>query len=237
LRLAARKATAQQQQLLDMAMHDLRNPLTTIAIRAELIQQSNDVSPEFQGMAAKIKETTVWINRIIGEMLETAGLEAGKITLKRKKLDLSALAGRVISTNQALADNKNQLLQLETDGPLLLSVDENKMFEITDNLINNAIKYSPRNKNITIRVQRKNNVATLEVQDEGPGFTDHDKTHLFQRFSRLSAQPTAGEHSTGLGLSIVKTLVEAHGGQVWVDSNGQDKGALVKVELPILGSE
>jgi signal transduction histidine kinase len=103
--------------------------------------------------------------------------------------------------------------------------------EVLDNLISNAVKYSPQGKNIYIRLNISNEAVAVEVQDEGPGLSDEDKKHLFGKFARLSARPTAGEHSTGLGLSIVKRMVEAMNGRVWCESE-LGKGAKFCVELP-----
>jgi two-component system, sensor histidine kinase ChiS len=87
-----------------------------------------------------------------------------------------------------------------------------------ENLVSNAIKYSPHGKKITIRVEYRDTFLHCSVQDEGPGLSEEDKLRLFQRFTRLSAQPTGGEHSSGLGLSIAKKLIEAMGGEIWCES-------------------
>jgi signal transduction histidine kinase len=92
----------------------------------------------------------------------------------------------------------------------------------------------PLNTNIYVKVGSVNDKVKIVVEDEGPGLTVEDKKMLFQRFTRLSAQPTAGEHSTGLGLSIVKVLVEAHGGLIFAESEGENKGARFTVQLPML---
>ena len=233
LRLAARKANAQQNQVLNLAMHDLRNPLSTIALRAELIKQSKDEPKSIDEMCDKIKETSDRMNKMIHGLLESASIEAGKIVLRPRKVDFADVIKRVLSTNQALADNKCQHLQLEIESHPVVWADEHKLSEIADNLINNAIKYSPQYGRITVSVMEASGKALLKVADEGPGFTPEDQKLLFKRFSRLSAQPTDGENSIGLGLSIVKTLVEAHNGRVWVE-NLEQQGSVFTVELPLL---
>jgi response regulator receiver sensor signal transduction histidine kinase (EC 2.7.3.-) len=113
------------------------------------------------------------------------------------------------------------------------------MREVIDNLISNAIKYSPQGTNITVRVQHSKDddadgapSVLISVRDEGQGLTEEDMKKLFGKFQRLSARPTAGESSTGLGLSIVKQLVELHGGKVWAESEGKNKGSIFRIELP-----
>ncbi|MNV55100.1 Sensor histidine kinase YycG [compost metagenome] len=114
-----------------------------------------------------------------------------------------------------------------------MNADEGKLTEIVDNLVNNAIKYSPLGTNIFVRVRETaDHKVIIEVEDEGLGLTIEDKSKLYQRFTRLSAQPTGGENSTGLGLSIVKVLVEAHEGTIFAESEGQGKGCKFIVKLP-----
>jgi signal transduction histidine kinase len=121
----------------------------------------------------------------------------------------------------------------------MVLVDTDRMREVIDNLISNAIKYSPEGKTIAVRVQHSKDdndggapSVLVSVRDEGQGLTEEDMKKLFGKFQRLSAQPTAGESSTGLGLAIVKQLVELHGGKVWAESEGKNKGSIFCVKLP-----
>jgi signal transduction histidine kinase len=144
----------------------------------------------------------------------------------------------VVEQLRASAEKKSIALHLKTSrDAVLVQADRNALVQIAENLISNAIKYSPHGKNVVVGVLESdatNGVDTLlriEVKDEGPGISDKDKKKLFGKFVRLSAQPTGGEHSTGLGLSIVKKLVEAMQGRVWCES-AQGEGATFVVELP-----
>ncbi|MGI8951693.1 MAG: GAF domain-containing sensor histidine kinase [Chitinophagaceae bacterium] len=232
LRLAARTANYHQNQLLNIAAHDLKNPLSTILLLAEIIKEEKTDPEAIEEMCEQIKKSVMKMTRLINDMLESARKEASRIQLHTSKLDFASLIERIVTTNRILATNKNQQLYLHIQNHPLVCADENKLTEIADNLINNAIKYSPQHKNITVIVKEKNNKAILEVQDEGPGLTEVDKENMFQHFTRLSAKPTNGESSTGLGLSIVKLLVEAHNGTVYAESEGENKGSKFIVELP-----
>jgi signal transduction histidine kinase len=141
---------------------------------------------------------------------------------------------------------KHQTLHLETEPQLLVEVDSSKIRQVFDNLISNAIKYSPHGKNITVSCQRRIHNAIgangtiaptayvqVAIKDEGQGLSEDDMKNLFGKFKRLSAKPTGGESSTGLGLSIAKQLVELHGGRIWAESEGKGKGATFFVELPV----
>ncbi|MDB5279744.1 MAG: histidine kinase [Ferruginibacter sp.] len=234
LRLAARKAIYNQNQMLSIFAHDLKNPLSTIVLGAELIKEEKNDGQAFEETLYRIINAGKKSMALIEDLLESARREANEIQFHFKKIDFSNLIVDVVTTNQILADNKNQKIQLNIEANPLVLADERKLFEVADNLINNAIKYSPKNKNIVITIKERNNKVILEVWDEGPGFTEEEKEHLFQRFSRLSAKPTGGESATGLGLSIVKTLVEAHQGKVLAKSEGKDKGSKFSIEIPVI---
>lgn len=234
LRLAARTAICNQNQALSIFTHDLKNPLASIVTAAELIKDEKSNPQAIDDMCNLISKAGRKMTNTINKLLETASEEAGEINLRFAKLDFAELIKNVVTTNQILANKKNQKLKINTETHPFVLADENKLTEIADNLINNAIKYSQKNKNIIITVKERNNHAVLEVCDEGPGLSEEDKKNLFQRFTKLSAQPTGEESSAGLGLSIVKALVEAHDGIVWAESEGKDKGSKFVVEIPVI---
>ena len=110
--------------------------------------------------------------------------------------------------------------------------DAAQLVQIMDNLVSNAVKYSPSGKNIHVRVREVDGCVRAEVRDEGPGISAEDQKRLFGKFARLTARPTAGEHSTGLGLAIVKRLVESMNGKVWCESElGQGAAFIVELSL------
>jgi signal transduction histidine kinase len=233
LRLASRISAARHNQILNTTAHDLKNPLTTIPVRADLIKLKKNDPDIVDAMCDQIKLASLNMVRIIDELLQSGSMEAGQVRMLLMKLNISFLVSNVVSMNQPLAERKGQTIHFSAETDMFVSADEGKLNEVVDNLINNAIKYSPANTNIFVKVKALGNNAVIEIEDEGPGLTIEDKKQLFQRFTRLSAQPTGGENSTGLGLSIVKVLVEAHGGRIFAESEGKDQGAKFSVELPL----
>jgi signal transduction histidine kinase len=222
------------QQILHTTAHDLKNPLTTIPVRADLIKLRKSDPEMVDKMCDQIKTSVLNIVQIIDELLDSGAAEAGKVRLLLVKLSIPALIANVVAMNQPLAERKNQVIEFEYDEDVYLRADESKLSEVIDNLVNNAIKYSPQHTRITVRLSTDaNDHLVISVADEGQGLTDEDKAKLFQRFTRLSAQPTGGERSTGLGLSIVKVMIEAHGGKIWAESAGKDKGCTFHVALPL----
>ncbi|SHG34056.1 His Kinase A (phospho-acceptor) domain-containing protein [Pedobacter caeni] len=231
-RLASRISLAQHNQVLNTTAHDLKNPLTTIPVRADLIKMKKSNPEMVDTLCDQIKIASLNMVRIIDELLQVGSMEAGKIHLLLIKVNASFLVSNVVSMNQPLAERKNQTLHFSYEKDLYVNADEGKLTEIVDNLVNNAIKYSPMGTNIFVRVKELGEKVVIEVEDQGLGLTAEDQGKLYQRFTRLSAQPTGGENSTGLGLSIVKVLVEAHEGTIRAESEGKSKGCKFIVQLP-----
>jgi signal transduction histidine kinase len=139
----------------------------------------------------------------------------------------------IVVANQPLARKKNQTLAVAAEMIQRTMCDPERMREAVDNLISNAIKYSPIGGAIKVSVANDKGVAVISVTDEGAGLSPEDLTRLFGRFQRLSAKPTAGEASTGLGLSIVKRIIDMHGGEVVAESPGPGQGSTFSIRLPV----
>ena len=234
LRLSARTAIYQQNQVLSIAAHDLKNPLTTLTVWAELVKQAKNDPDAVEKIGERIKDTADKMTKLVSDLLESARKEASKIQIKFSVLNFSNVVEQVFMTNDVLAKNKNIQLHFKVHQQSVIKGDENRIAELADNLINNAIKYSPSGKNIFIELSRENNFAILRIKDEGLGLTEDDKNQLYQRFVKLSAKPTGGETSTGLGLSIVKAVVDAHYGYIIAESKGKNKGSTFTVKIPAI---
>lgn len=228
------KANEVKNELLSVATHDMKNPLQSIMGYTEIIQTKLGDSPVSDRLQ-KIHQSAERMLKLVNNLLETTALESGRFELIFKPTNLLKLTESVISNNQPQAQQKNQIinLKIQDETELLVEADEGRLKEAIDNLVSNAIKYSQLNKEINILISRYEQKARVAVQDEGPGLTEEDKKKLFGKFQRLSAKPTAGETSTGLGLSIVKDVIELHQGKVWVESQ-MGSGSVFIIELPLL---
>jgi signal transduction histidine kinase len=237
LNQSLQEANRLKSEFLSIAAHDLKSPLQVISGFAEMITNTPDQHPHVYRNAEKIHKATRRMLVLINHLLDTTAIESGKFKLNREWADISALAERIVENNRALAERKEQQLLLSTERDCTAYVDVKHMAEVMDNLVNNAIKFSPAGKIIRVDVHKlanhgsKNGKVQFVVKDNGPGLSKEDQQKLFGEFMRLSAQPTGGESSTGLGLSIVKQVVELHGGKVWAESEGKGKGAVFVVEL------
>ena len=233
LRMEARIAVKHQHQILNTTAHDLKNPLSIMPLLADMIMHHKHDPKAIDDIALQIKDAGRRMAGVIHDLLETAREEAGRVELRLQSVDLGALVQGVVNTNSALAKNKEQALYLEIANDCTVYADPRRLTEIVDNLINNAIKYSPFGKNIYVQIKVAGDYAILEIKDEGPGLTRDDMKNLYRRFTSLSSRPTGGENSTGLGLSIVKNLVNAHHGKITAKSDGPGKGTTFTVELPL----
>ncbi len=209
-----------KSQLLRIAAHDLKNPLNNIREFATLIREDVDVNSEVGTMLGLIERSSNQMFELISEILESEALESGQLQITRKPIDLVDVAAAVVESNRRQAERKEQhlVLDLPPENTHIVEGSAEWLTEAMDNLVSNAIKYSPAGKSIWVSVSRVDAVIRFEVRDEGPGLTDKDMSRLFQKFQRLSTMPTGGETSTGLGLSIVKQIAEMHDGEVVVES-------------------
>lgn len=234
LRLEARTAVKHHNQLLNITAHDLKNPLSIMPLLADLIIHNKDNPKAIDDIAQQIKSAGKRMTKIVNDILDAAREDTGRLQLRLKPVNMVKLVKGVVASNSALAKNKDQVIKLNCVRECSAYGDQQRIIEIVDNLINNAIKYSPYEKEIHVSLSGKNGMAVLEIKDYGPGLTKDDLKNLFRKFTSLSAQPTGGETSSGLGLSIVKHLVDAHRGKIYAKSDGAGKGTAFIVELPLV---
>lgn len=235
----AERANAFKGELMGIAAHDLKNPLSAIRLAAELIELDADaarddptVLPVLRSTAQDIHQQTKHMLKLIEDLLNAEASEQHALRLEPRLCEWRELAKRVIADNRAQCERKGQVLLFPPGAEPVLNLDMARMREAMDNLISNAIKYSPPGAEIRVELTEQDGEACFAVSDQGPGLTETDRAQLFQRFRRLSARPTGGESSTGLGLSIAHTLVMLHGGRIEV-TNREQGGARFAIVLPV----
>ena len=232
------KLNAEKNEFLGIVAHDLKNPLGSMRMLAELInnEAGNFSKEEIEEYSNDIVTEADRMFTLITNLLDVNKIERG-FAVNTSRLDIAGITQSIAENYEDRAAQKKLNVKFEASvNPAYVMADEVAAMQVIDNLVSNAVKYSPNgeNKNIWVRVVPSDGVFRVEVQDEGPGLSDADKDKLFGHFARLSAQPTGGEHSTGLGLSIVKRMVEAMNGKIWCESE-KGKGATFIVELPAAG--
>lgn len=235
---AAEAAYRAKGELLAIASHDLKNPLSSIAglaqIMLEMKMAEPDASEQDIEFLKSIHEASSHMFEVVKGILANEGLEQQGLTITENDIDLSTLAADLVQFAMPSAARKDIELSASIAPDIRFLGDKTRLREAFDNYISNAIKYSPAGKTVTVSLVSTENGKWIEfgVRDQGPGLTEDDKSKLFGKFKKLSARPTGGESSTGLGLSIVKAIIELHGGHVGCDSSlGQ--GAYFWARLPM----
>lgn len=221
-----------KSQMLSMASHDLKNPLTTIMGLAQLLERQSAEDSIVKEFSNDIITVCKQMYHLVLDLLDTASKDLEKVELHYSTFDCSELVQEVYDRVLAQVIQKKQQLLVDTCSECIIIADKRRFYQVIENLVTNAIKYSPIGKTITITTKIERGVLQLSVQDEGPGISEEDQKKMFGFFQRLSAKPTGGESSTGVGLAIVKHLVELHGGTIRVQSS-PGNGSLFIVEMPI----
>jgi signal transduction histidine kinase len=228
----------QWNEMLSVCAHDLKSPLSSIMsfidiLRSEGRRMSRD---ELTGVHDRIERAGHHMWELINDLLDASQLESGEIKLTKEMVLISQLCRDVLQHVNAKAEAKGIKLQLKVPpGELKISLDPKKGMQILDNLLSNALKFTPRGGQITVRVMTESNKTLLIVEDTGQGIAAEELELLFKRFRQTSTKSTDGERGTGLGLSIVNQLVALHSGQITVDSKvGQ--GSRFQLSFPVAES-
>ncbi|MGP0628305.1 GAF domain-containing sensor histidine kinase [Nitrospina sp. 32_T5] len=227
-----------KNQFLGIASHDLRNPIYVIQTFSEVLKNGTvgTINPKQKELLEKIYKSSNFMRGLLDNLLDISKIESGQIKLNKKSHDLNLVVKQQVEMAQMLADKKNIAIisNLESNDPFLF--DENAITQAIMNFIGNAIKFSPVNSIITVSTKSKDQNIEFSVKDEGPGLSEEDQKLLFKEFQTLSAKPTGGEKTTGLGLAITKKLVSLHSGKVGVNSE-LGKGACFFFVIPFLKNE
>jgi signal transduction histidine kinase/CheY-like chemotaxis protein len=232
------RVNAFKNEVLGTVAHDLKNPLSVILGRTEMLKDlmgtiggSND---SVVAQVDHIRRSAQRMTGMVDNLISDAMADAFDINVKREPTNLSDLVKDVITANQPLARRKDQTISVTAEIEQSVPCDPDRMREAIDNLLSNAIKYSPIGGPIQLDVVADRGNAVIRVTDRGAGLSPEDLDRIFGRFQRLSAKPTGGEGSTGLGLSIVKRIIDMHGGDIAAESPGPGQGAIFTIRLPLI---
>jgi two-component system sensor histidine kinase/response regulator len=223
-----------KNDFLGMASHDMRNYLSAIRGYSQILQEDKEELPEetkdqFLEFIFKSSENML---KMVNDLLDVSVIESGSLQLDLQPGSFKDLINHHIMISQFFADKKSIRLQSDLQDVSKCLIDSNKMGQVIDNLISNAIKFSESGTTILISLKEQEGKLVFSVKDDGPGISDEDQAKLFQHFQKLSARPTAGESSSGLGLAISKKMVQAHEGRLNVTSQ-LGSGATFWFEIPL----
>lgn len=225
-----RSLNEEKNTFLSIASHDLKNPIANIISCADLIRDTSSGLPEKTTRLAKVIHLSArQMLDLVTNLLDFHRIETQPGLPSLETFDLSCTLQRVIENQRSQASAKDQTLHaIGFEEPLLISSVEQYWKQITENLVSNAIKFTPAGGTISVTLHKTSGHTTLTVKDSGPGLTQQDHHHLFKKFAKLSARPTAGENSSGLGLAIVKLLCKILGASIHCESQpGQGASFIV----------
>lgn len=229
----------QKNYLLGMAAHDLRNPIGVIYQLSDLLL--SDIGEQLDEEQLKflnsILQSSQYMLQIIEDLLDISKIEAGKMSLNIQATDMGQFLAGIVGINQLIANRKGIRITLKAAVPSsYLYIDPVKLEQVINNLVSNAIKYSPSNTVILLEAEEKDDALGIRVIDQGQGIPPEEQHKLFRGFQTTSVKATGGEKSTGLGLLICSRIIQAHGGEIYVRSE-VNKGSVFGFTIPITIAE
>lgn len=229
------KTEQERRDFVSNVSHELRTPLTSIKSYTEALQdgawQDEAIAPQFLDV---IQSETNRMIRMVANLLDLSKMDGGQISLETDFVDLKRILNHIIDRLEFKVDIEEanyRFVRDFTSRDVFVDIDQDRMTQVFDNLLNNAVKYSPDGGTITVKMQDTHHSVIVSVTDQGIGIGKADTEHLFERFYRVDKARSREQGGSGLGLAISKEVVELHGGQIWVDSI-PGKGSTFSVELP-----
>jgi signal transduction histidine kinase len=223
-----------KSEFVSIVSHEFRTPLTGIQGFSEMMRDEQLSVEEMREYAGDINKDVQRLNRMINEMLDLDRMESGQMTIHPERIDFNAVIDDAASRVRPNAPNHTLTLDLQPDLPHI-HADRDRMTQVASNLLSNAVKYSPTGGRITLTTRAEGGQLLFDVRDEGLGIPKDALEAIFERYSRVDSQATKDIQGTGLGLPIVRQIVQLHGGRVWAESE-LGRGSVFHVALPLAGA-
>lgn len=232
-----RASEALREDLTSMLVHDLKNPMISAGLALGALSRSPEIQSRVpdgeREMLAIARESLTRLEKMVGDMLDIAKAEAGAMPLHEEEVDLGDMVRRAVRHCRPQLSDARIELSLEVDDRALdAHVDSGKIRRVLDNLLANAIKFTPAGGRITVRARSEGGSAVITVQDTGPGIPTTMQTRIFEKFGQVEAQRQGRRMSVGLGLYFCKLVMDAHGGSIWVESE-EGAGSEFGLALPL----
>ncbi|MGZ4352894.1 MAG: sensor histidine kinase [Gaiellaceae bacterium] len=221
-----------KDEFVSLVSHDLRTPLTSISGYVELLQENERLDDESRGFLDVVDRNANRLLRLVDDLLFVARVAAGRLELELTEVDLVAVAEHCVDTARPRAVRAGIELELLVEGAAATAGEPHRLSQLLDNLVSNAIKFTPDGGRVSVRVAREGRSAVLEVSDTGIGIPPEERPHLFECFYRAPAAVERQIQGTGLGLHIAKAIVDAHAGRIAVVPHEGASGTTFRVELP-----
>jgi PAS domain S-box-containing protein len=226
-------AERRKDQFLAMLAHELRNPLAPIRNAVELMRQVETLDPAFQPSREMVERQVKHLARLVDDLLDVSRINQGSIRLRKEVVDLGTIVQRAVEATRALIDTRGHELRLElpTDA-VRLEADPTRLEQVISNLLNNAAKYTMPGGRISVQATQEGNEAVVRVRDNGIGVPPDVLDRVFEPFVQSDGSLARSEGGLGIGLTLVRSLVEMHGGKVEAHSPGLGQGSEFVLRLP-----
>jgi signal transduction histidine kinase len=222
-----------KDEFLAVLGHELRNPIAPILTAVTLLQKKGPADRELQKLRTTILRQTLQMSKLVDDLLDVGRIINGKLRLERRVVDLNAVVAQAIETCAPLIEQqRHTLLVTRADVPLHVDADYERMVQVVCNLLNNAAKYMADGGRIELSVHARDGHGVIRVRDEGVGLSPEMLGRIFHQFVQIDSSTCLSQGGLGVGLSIVRAIVELHGGTVEARSDGVDTGAEFTVTLP-----
>jgi signal transduction histidine kinase len=232
----SKKANVAKDEFIAMISHELRTPMTAILGWTRMLKLGDLAPEDFQAALNAVERSATVQAQLIEDLLDVSRIATGKLTLQYESVDLADVANAAADAIRVAADQKQiEIVRDATGAPLIVRGDRNRLQQVVVNLLQNAVKFTPEGGHVRMSLARDDGAVRLSVTDDGIGIRPEFLRHLFEPF-RQDESSTNGRIGLGLGLSIVRHIVERHGGAVIARSEGEGRGATFEVTLPLLVS-
>ncbi len=231
-----------KSELLTRASHELKTPLMSIKGFTELLLHKHKATlhDDELYLVSEITKGCFRLETLINDILKTADLESGSVHLTKSENDLSLLIRTCVEDLKGLADTRNHIINLIVHDKLKINSEKKQISQALNNILINAIKYTPPNGRIEILSEVQGDSVKISIKDTGIGFTEQEKKQLFKRFGKIERFGQGFNvisEGSGLGLYISKKIIELHGGDIWVESDGRNEGSTFYFSLPIIKND
>ena len=230
-------AVVKRDEFLAMLSHELRNPLSPLRNASHMLMQGETTDPKIVWSRGVIERQLKHMIRLVDDLLDVSRIARGKIVLLSEPVKLADVVHAAVETVQPLLEQKNQQLQIESDPEMLVRGDSVRLAQIVGNLLHNAAKYTGDGGHIVLLTRVRGGCAEIVVQDTGIGIAADSMPRIFELFTQIPSERSATTGGLGIGLALVRALVELHGGEIHATSPGVDQGSEFTVRLPLLNQQ
>jgi signal transduction histidine kinase/CheY-like chemotaxis protein len=232
--IALREADARKDRFIATLSHELRNPLSPLKVAAELLSHPGVTEKQLRRTGDIVRRQVAHMGRLLDDLLDVSRITQGKLTLRRERVKQAELIDAAVESVRPLIERKQHVLEIDLDpASPALDVDSVRISQVVANLLNNAAKYTDAGGRITLRTKVEGDTLVLQVCDNGIGLAPEALSSVFEMFEQQNADSERAEGGLGIGLALVKGLVELHGGSVAAESEGPGRGSRFMVRLPI----